>query len=97
MNETMQPAVAGPVEPTVMQHHGGEQMFKLDVVFGTVELQERPVFDGNRMGYECRKVTRDSNGVITDIGPWNAPLCWLVFPEPEPVRRPWWVRLFGAA
>lgn len=96
MSEQALPAVVGRLEPTVRQHHGGEPMFTMNVIFGTVELQERPVFDGNRMGYECRKVTKDRSGVVTEVGPWNPPLCWLVLPEPEPAR-PWWARLFGAA
>lgn len=63
------------------------------MIFGSIELQERPVIDGNRIGYECRKVTKDRNGVVTEIGPWHPPLCWIVVEEPQPARRPWWARL----
>ncbi len=90
-------ADAGRLETPVRQHHGGEQLITVDMVFGHVELQQRPVMEGNRFGYETRKVKKDRSGVVTYIGPWNAPLCWLVFPEPEPARRSWWARLFGAA
>ena len=69
----------------------------VNIVYGTVELEERAVFDGDRMGYECRKITKDRSGVVTEIGDWQPPLCWLVFPAPEPVRRTWWERLLGAA
>jgi hypothetical protein len=74
-------------------------MITVEIVYGTVEIQQRPVLDGSRMGYESRKITKNGNGIVTEIGEWQPPLCWLVFPEPEPVqvRRPWWARLFGAA
>jgi hypothetical protein len=95
------PADAGRLETPVRQHHGGEPTdepkITIKVLFGSVELQQRTVFDGNRIGYESRKITKDRDGAVTSIGEWQPPLCWLVFPEPEPERRPWWARLFGAA
>ena len=90
------PADAGRLETPVRQHHCGEPLIAIDVVFGWVELQQRPMLDGNRMGYESRKVTKDRNGIVTKIGEWQPPLCWLVFQEPEPAR-PGWSRLFGSA
>ncbi|MGL4651553.1 MAG: hypothetical protein ACRC1H_19255 [Caldilineaceae bacterium] len=75
---------------------GGVPLIKVDMVFGYVESQQRPVLDGNRMGYESRKVTKNREGIVTKVGDWQPPLCWLVFPEPQPAR-PWWKRLFGAA
>lgn len=70
---------------------------KIDMLLGTVELQQCVVFDGRRMGYKTRKVTKDRDGAVTKIGEWQPPLCWLVFQEHEPERRPWWARLLGAA
>lgn len=57
-----------------------EQLFTVNMVLGTVERQERPVLDGNRVGYKWRNVTIDKRGVAIDIGPWNPPLCWMEFP-----------------
>ena len=74
------------------------QFAMVDVVFGSVELQQRTVWDGsNRMGYENRTVAKDRNGIVTKVSEWEPPFCWLVFSEPVPVRKPWWARLFGAA
>ena len=74
-----------------------EPLITADMVFGWVELQQRPLINGNKLGYESRKITKDKNGVITDIGPWIGPLVWLVVHEPEPMIRPWYARLFRAA
>jgi hypothetical protein len=76
-----------------------EPTITAEMLFGTVELQRLTVCDGNRMGYEHRTIRKDRDGIVVELGEWQPPLCWLVFqePEPEPVRRPWWVRLFGAA
>jgi hypothetical protein len=94
-------ADASRLETPVRRHHSGEPTdepkITIEMLFGTVELQQRRVFDGNRMGYESRKITKDRDGTVTNIGEWQPPLCWLVFPEPEPAPRPWWARLFGAA
>ncbi len=70
-----------------------EKKFRLDVHFGSIEMQQRIVFYGNRMGYKTRKITRDMNGVVTKIGKWDPPSYWIEFPEP--VKRSWWARLFG--
>ena len=59
-----------------------EPLITADMVFGWVEVQQRPLIAGNKLGYESRKITKDKNGVITDIGPWIGPLCWLVVPPP---------------
>jgi hypothetical protein len=67
----------------------------VNIVYGTIEMQQRMVLDGNRMGYESRTVTKDIDGTVTKIGEWNPPLCWIVFAEPA--RRPWWARLLGVA
>jgi hypothetical protein len=75
----------------------GEPLITADMVFGWVEVQQRPLIAGNQLVYESRKITKDKNGVITDIGPWIGPLCGLVFHEPEPMIRPWYARLFRAA
>ena len=66
-----------------------EPLITADMVFGWVELQQRPLIAGNKLGYESRKVTKDKNGVITDIGPWSGPLVWLVVPPPEQKPVPW--------
>lgn len=75
----------------------GEPLITADMVFGWVEVQQRPLIAGNQLVYESRKITKDKNGVITDIGPWIGPLCGLVVHEPEPMIRPWYARLFRAA
>jgi hypothetical protein len=65
-------------------------LITIDMVFGTVELQQRPVIrEDGALGSESRSVHRDLNGGITKIGEWSPPCCWLVFPEPESPRR-WW-------
>ena len=67
----------------------------MEFIFGSVELQQSVVFDGNRMGYKTRAVTRDRDGIVTNIGDWQPPSFWLVFQEPA--HRPWWTRVFGAS
>jgi hypothetical protein len=72
--------------------------FKIDVWYGTVELQERLVFDDAKgFGYESRSVWRDRSGEVKKTSEWSPPLCWLRFNEPQKPRRPWWARLLGAA
>ena len=75
----------------------GEPLITADMVFGWVEVQQRPLIAGNKLGYESRKITKDKNGVITDIGPWIGPLCWLVVHEPEPRGWPWYALMVRAA
>ncbi len=90
------PSEAGRLETPVRQHRAGdptdEPKIKIEMLFGTVELQKRTVLDGNRIGYESRTIRRDRGGIVVEVGEWQPPLCWLVFPESEPVRRPWWTR-----
>lgn len=96
MTNQSTPSEAGRLETPVRQPHvcepTDEQKYKMEMLFGTVELQKRTVCDGNRMGYESRKIHRDRGGIVVEVGEWQPPLCWLVFPESEPVRRPWWTR-----
>jgi len=86
------PAHAGRLETPFGQHRAGdptdEPKYRIEMLFGTVELQKRAVCDGNRMGYENRKIRKDRDGIVVQVGEWQPPLCWLVFPESKPVRRP---------
>lgn len=67
-----------------------DSYIKVAMTFGTVELEQRPMFDPDKgFGYLCRKVLRDRDGKITEIGEWAEPCCWLRVPQEEP-PRPWW-------
>jgi hypothetical protein len=54
-------------------------LIKVEDLFGIVELQSRPVRDGNRMGNQWRKITRDKHGTIAKIGNWDGPYVWMEF------------------
>ena len=71
--------------------------FKIDIWYGTVELQQRPVVEARGFGYESRSVWRDRAGWVQKTSDWAPPLCWLRFDEPAKPHRPWWARLFSAA
>jgi hypothetical protein len=75
---------------------GTADKFKLNVWYGTVELQQRPVVDGNRFGYESRSIWRDRSDVVQKTSEWERPVCWLVTPELEKPARSWWSRLWNA-
>ena len=54
-------------------------LIKVEDLFGFVELQSRPVCDGNRMGNQWRKITRDKHGAIAKIGNWDGPYVGMGF------------------
>jgi hypothetical protein len=83
----------------MFENDGGFKLdtFKIDIWYGTVELQQRPVCDARGFGYESRSVWRDRAGLVQKTSEWSPPLCWLRTGETEKPRRSWLARLFGAA
>jgi hypothetical protein len=54
-------------------------LIKVEDLFGTVELQQRPVRDGNRIGNQVRKIVKDKYGMVIEIGEWDGPYVWMEF------------------
>ena len=67
-----------------------EDLITVDIVFGTIELQQRPTIHRGAFGYESRTVHRDRDGFVVKVGPWLPPLVLVTFPEPEPKPRSCW-------
>jgi hypothetical protein len=58
---------------------------KVTVLYGVSEIQTRPILrEDGALGYESRRIDKDSDGAIVYVGDWSPPLCWLTHHEPEP-------------
>ena len=71
--------------------------YKIDVYYGTVEIEQRPLLSAQGFGYETRSVWRNLDGLVEKIGDWQAPLCWLVYDQSDIQKqktKSWWARLF---
>jgi hypothetical protein len=62
---------------------------KVDVLFGTKEVQARFRSDGERLIGEGRSITRNRDGGIVRISAWEPTGVVVTWPERKAPRR-WW-------
>jgi hypothetical protein len=70
-----------------------EQMYKVEAIYGRVELETREVSDGNRILMQGRGRHLDLLGNLVEETPWVTN--FVVYPDglPQPRKpqsRPWW-------
>jgi hypothetical protein len=72
-----------------------DSRININILYGTVETQQRPICNANGFGYETRSVCRDRDGNITEVGEWQPPLVYLIYGAQAKARRSWIDRIIN--
>lgn len=62
---------------------------RLEILFGSVEVQTRLRPEGKTLVGEGRNIKRDMNGKVTEVTEWEPTGLVLSYANNEPAR-PWW-------